>query len=160
VLQTNLTSHGMQAPSFSLLATTTFQRLLQQGACKHVANAHFMRCGGMRRSCSYGIAGNHSFAPAKDSAALANQGLLLVTHLPYYTFYALCLSRSLMFVLKSGYRSLLSAYGRPILYKCSMQNGEVHHLDVQYLLRYPKVGSDRDAGITARGTVRGERDRG
>jgi hypothetical protein len=65
-----------------------------------MANAHFMRCGGMRRSFSYCVAVNHSFrlsktAPAREKAPplglvvellrhrvlMANQGLLLVTHL-------------------------------------------------------------------------------
>jgi hypothetical protein len=71
VLQTNVISYDIQAPyiHFPLLATTAIQRMLQQGC---LANAHFMRCGGVRRSCSYGIAVNHSFAPVIDSACTRN----------------------------------------------------------------------------------------
>jgi hypothetical protein len=117
-----------------------------------------VECGG---PCSYGIAGNHSFAPAKDSAALANQGLLLVTHLAYYTFLRLVSIEKSHVIFKERISLVTKCLWPPDTVQVQqLQNGEVHHLDVQYLLRYPKVGSERDAGITARGTVRGERDWG
>jgi hypothetical protein len=42
VLQTNVTSHSMQAPDIHLplLETTAIQQSLQWGFCKYVANAH------------------------------------------------------------------------------------------------------------------------
>jgi hypothetical protein len=77
VLQTNVTSHGMQGPD---TISPCSQRLKSNGCCnggvsKYVAYAHFMRCGRMWRPCSYGIAVNHSFAPVKDSACTRNSSV-------------------------------------------------------------------------------------
>jgi hypothetical protein len=95
-----VTAQGMHVPGIHFLPISTLQSIgaCTRCACKYVVKAHFVRCGGSRRSCSFVSLSTTPLRQSKAAPAqlrrralvfaalrpvvhLANQGVLLVTDL-------------------------------------------------------------------------------